>query len=215
MRFLDREEAGRRLGERLAHHRGQDVLVLAIPRGGVPVGAMVAEATGGELDVSVARKLGAPWQPELALGAISAGATVINEDVVSALGVPESVIEAVIAREKEEVERRNARFRAGRPAPRIRGRVVIVVDDGIATGATVKATLQSVRLEGPRWLVLAVPVAPPRTIDALRRLCDECVCLHAPPDFVAVGQFYSRFQQTDDAEVVAILDRARRGRAPD
>jgi predicted phosphoribosyltransferase len=211
MAFLDRADAGRRLAELLARYRGRDVLVLGIPRGGVPVGAEIATALGGELEVSVARKLGAPGQPELAIGAVSSGSVTINDDVVRALRVPEAFIEAEVRRELAEVARRNKLYRGGRPPPRIAGRTVIVADDGIATGATVRATLESVRREHPEWLVLAVPVAPPRALDDLGSLVDAVVCVEEPENFVAVGQFYRRFPQLEDEHVIEILDRARRG----
>jgi putative phosphoribosyl transferase len=207
MAFEDRADAGRRLAARLLGHRGRDVLVLGIPRGGVPVGAEVARALGGDLDVSVARKLGAPGQPELAIGAISSGSWTINEDVVRALNVTEAFIEAEVRRELAEVGRRNKLYRRGRPPPMIARRTVIVTDDGIATGATVRATLESVRREHPDRLILAVPIAPPDALADLRPLADEIVCLGAPQNFSAVGQFYKRFPQLSDEEVIEILER--------
>jgi putative phosphoribosyl transferase len=210
MVFLDRDDAGRRLADLLARYRGKNALVLGIPRGGVPVGAEIAAALGGELDISVARKLGAPNEPELAIGAISSGSWIINEDVVRALRVPEAFIEEEVRRELAEVGRRNKLYRAGRPAPAIHGRTVIVADDGIATGATVRATLESVRREHPDRIVLAVPVAPHQALDDLRSMADEIVCVETPESFASVGQFYRRFPQLEDGDVIAILDRARR-----
>jgi predicted phosphoribosyltransferase len=210
MLFRDRAEAGQRLAAALERYRGHDVLVLAIPRGGVPVAAEIADALNGELDVSVARKIGAPGQPELAIGAVSESSLVINEDVVRDLGVPAAFVEQETARERAEVARRNTLFRGGRPAPRIAGRTVIVVDDGIATGATVRATLTAVAQQGPERLVLAVPVAPPHAIEELAPLCDACACLAEPGSFVAVGQFYRDFPQVDDRDVVAMLAVRRR-----
>jgi predicted phosphoribosyltransferase len=210
MTFEDRADAGRRLAGLLARYRGRDVLVLGIPRGGVPLGAEIASALGGELDVSVARKLGAPGQPELAIGAISSGSWTINDDVVRALRVPEAFIEAEVRRELAEVGRRNKLYRGGRQPPRIHGRTVIVTDDGIATGATVRATLESVRREHPERLVLAVPVAPRAALEDLRPLVDEAVCVETPEHFGAVGQFYRRFPQLEDQDVIESLDRARR-----
>lgn len=210
MPFLDRADAGRQLARMLAPYRGRDVLVLGIPRGGVPVGAEIAVALGGELDISVARKLGAPNQPELAIGAISAGSWTLNDDLIRALRVPEEFIDAEVRRELVEVGRRNKLYRGGRPPPVISGRTVIVTDDGIATGATVRATLESVRREHPDRLILAVPVAPQAALDDLRPLVDSVVCVAAPEHFGAVGQFYRQFPQLEDEEVIAILDRARR-----
>jgi putative phosphoribosyl transferase len=214
MPFLDRADAGVKLSAMLSRYRGRNVLVLGIPRGGVPVGAGIAAALGGELDVSVARKLGAPNEPELAIGAISAGSWVINDDVVRALGVTESFIEDEVRRELAEVGRRNRLYRGGRPPPMIAGRTVIVVDDGIATGATVRATLESVRREHPDRLVLAVPVAPHQALRELSPLADEVVCAESPESFAAVGQFYRRFPQLEDSDVISILDRARRRDPP-
>jgi len=214
MPFLDRADAGQKLAGMLARYRGRNVLVLGIPRGGVPVGAEIAGALGGELDVSVARKLGAPNEPELAIGAISAGSWVINDDVVRALGVPEQFIEEEVRRELAEVGRRNRLYRGGKPPPAIHGRTVIVVDDGIATGATVRATLESVRREHPDRLVLAAPVAPEQVVRELEGLVDELVCVETPVSFSAVGGFYRRFPQLEDADVISILDRARRRDRP-
>lgn len=211
MVFQDRSDAGRQLAELLRSYRGRNVLVLGIPRGGVPIGAEIAALLGGELDVSVARKLGAPNQPELAIGAISSGSWTINDDVVRALRVPEAFIEAEVRRELAEVGRRNKLYRSGRPPPVINARTVIVTDDGIATGATVRATLESVRREHPAQVILAVPVAPREALDDLRQLVDEIACVSVPDHFAAVGQFYRRFPQLEDEDVIAILDRARRG----
>jgi putative phosphoribosyl transferase len=210
MAFQDRAEARRQLARMLASYRGRDLLVLGVPRGGVPVGAEIASALGGELDVSVARKLGAPNQPELAIGAISSGSWTLNHDVIRALRVPEEFIEHEVRRELAEVGRRNKLYRGGRPPPRIAGRTVIVTDDGIATGATVRATLESVRREHPDRLILAAPVAPQAALDELRSLADSVVCVEAPDYFGAVGQFYRQFAQLEDDEVIAILDRSRR-----
>jgi putative phosphoribosyl transferase len=210
MAFQDRADAGQKLAERLAPYRGKNVLVLGIPRGGVPIGAAIASGLGGELEVSVARKLGAPGDPELAIGAISAGSWIINDDVVRALAVPESFIEDEVRRELAEVGRRNRLYRGGRQPPTIHGRTVIVADDGIATGATVRATLESVHREHPDRLILAVPVAPKAALDELRPLVDEAVCLETPQSFAAVGQFYARFPEVSDEDVIMLLNRGRR-----
>jgi len=213
MRFRDREEAGRLLGERLLHLKDAAPVVLALPRGGVPVGLPVAEALGGApLDLLLVRKIGAPWHEEFGIGAVVDGhqpETVLDERTVEALGVPRDYIERTAARELREIERRRALYLRGRPPVDLAGRTAIVVDDGVATGGTVRAALQALRRAGAaRRVVLAVPVAPPDTAEALRALCDEAVFLATPRDFVAVGTFYADFRQLDDAEVMALLDRA-------
>ena len=208
--FRDRVDAGRALARALAHHGGADTLVLGLPRGGVPVAYEVARALDAELDVVVVRKLGVPFQPELAMGAVaSGGALARNEDVIRLAGVSEAQFERVRASEEAELRRREALFRGRRPAPRVAGRVVIVVDDGLATGASMLAALAALRSLKPARLVAAVPVAPP---DAAARLAgaDEFVCLDAPAGFAAVGQFYQDFGQTSDEDVRALLRRAHR-----
>ncbi len=211
--FTDRAEAGRRLAASLLRFKDQHPLVLAIPRGGVPVGLEVAEALGAPLDIVLVRKIGAPFQPELAVGAIVDGEhpeTVINREVVEAAHLPESFIEEEGARQLEEIERRRRVYLRGRPRPKVEGRTVIVVDDGIATGATVRAALVAIRRGRPKRLVLAVPVAPPETIEALRADVDEAVCLDTPAYFFAISQFYAEFPQLSDAEVSDLLSRAPR-----
>lgn len=217
MRFRDREEAGRLLAERLLHLRNADPVVLALPRGGVPVGAPIAEALDAPLDLLLVRKIGAPFNPEYGIGAVVDGERpeiVLNEEAVRALGVPASYIEREGARELQEIERRRALYLRGRPPVELAGRTAIVVDDGIATGGTVRAALQALAKAGAaRRIVLAVPVAPADTALALRALCDEAVFLHTPEDFGAVGYFYEDFRQIEDAEVIALLDRAAAGGA--
>lgn len=213
--FRDRSDAGRRLAERLAHHAKEAPVVLALPRGGVPVAYAIARALGAPLDVVVVRKLHAPQQPELGLGAVVDGdhpETVLNEELLAELGVSRAYLEREVAQQLAEVRRREATFRGGRPAVALADRTAIVVDDGIATGGTVRAALRAVRRAKPRRLVLAVGVAPPDTVAALRPEVDELVCLAAPAEFFAVGQFYRDFRQTTDEEVVALLERARRER---
>lgn len=208
--FKDREEAGRQLAGRLAHYREEDAVVLALPRGGVPVGYEVARVLGAPLDVFVARKLGAPGQPELAIGAIAPGGVrVVNDRIVRQLGVSEEWIEAVAEKELEEVKRRMRRFRGERFEPEVGGRTVILVDDGIATGMTVRAAIQAVREKAPRRIVLAVPVCAGITAEALSSEVDELVCLKIPEDLWAIGFWYENFHQLDDEEVVTLLERGR------
>ena len=209
MRFADRVDAGQRLAERLDRLRGEDVVVLGLPRGGVPVAAEVARALDAPLDVIVVRKLGVPFQPELAMGAVGeGGALVVNERVVRAAHVSEVEFAAVEGRAREEVQRRARRFRGDRPRLALEGRTALVVDDGIATGSTARAACHVARAQGAARVVLAVPVCPPETVRALRTEVDELVCLQAPASFSAVGQFYLDFRQTSDEEVARLLDAA-------
>lgn len=210
MVFRNRAEAGRRLAERLLHLKGANPVVLAIPRGGVPVGCPIADALGAPLDLLLVRKIGAPGQPELALGAVVDGDpphTVLNDGIVQALGVPPDEIAREAARQLDEIARRRRLWLRGRPAVPIRGCTAILVDDGIATGATVRAALAALERSGAARRVLAAPVAPRGTAEALRALCDAAVFLAEPNDLGSVGAFYSDFHQLGDAEVVALLDR--------
>jgi predicted phosphoribosyltransferase len=208
--FADRVEAGRRLADRLAAYaRRPDVLVLALPRGGVPVASEVARALGAPLDVFVVRKLGVPGHEELAMGAIaSGGVCVLNRDTVRALDVPARLIEAVARREIQELRRRERAYRDDRPAPAVRGRTVILVDDGLATGSTMRAAVEALRRLGPARVVVAVPVAAPATCAEFRGVADECVCVTTPEPFFAVGAWYDDFSQTTDEEVRELLARA-------
>ena len=211
MAFIDRADAGRRLAARLQHLRGDQVVVLGLPRGGVPVAYEVARALDAPLDVIVVRKLGVPFQPELAMGAIGEeGVRIINKEVVSIAGVSASQLDEVEARERTELEVRVRRFRGDRPPIALEGRIVVVVDDGIATGSTARAACQVARARGAARVVLAVPVAPPDWRGRLGKFADELVCLHTPDPFYAVGQFYDNFTQTSDEEVVACLERVAR-----
>lgn len=207
--FRNRSEAGQLLAERLIAYAGRpDILVLALPRGGVPVAYEVARALRAPLDVFVVRKLGIPGHEELAMGAIaSGGVRVLNDDVMQALHIPERVIEAVAARELRELERRERAYRGDRPAPDVRDRTVILVDDGLATGSTMRAAVAALRRLGPARIVVAVPTAAPSTCEEFRREADECICQITPEPFHAVGLWYQDFSQTTDDEVRDLLDR--------
>lgn len=206
-RFRDRKEAGRRLAERLAGYAGQpDLLVLALPRGGVEVGAEVARRLGAPLDVILVRKLGVPGHEELAMGAIaSGGVRILVEDVIVALGISEREIAAVAAVEADELDRRERSYRGRRSPPDVRGKTVILVDDGLATGSSMRAAAVALASQRPRRLVVAVPVAPAAICEELRRQVDEVVCAAVPEPFHSVGEWYERFDQTTDEEVRRLL----------
>lgn len=213
MRFRNRIEAGRRLAAKLGHLKDQNPVVLALPRGGVPVGFEIAQALGAPLDIVLVRKIGVPWQPELALGAVSDGddpETFIDSNLVNELNIPADYIEQETTRQIAEMERRRLLYRAGHAPLDIAGRTAIVVDDGIATGATMRVALQATRRRNPAWLVLAAPVAAPDTLAALRPEVDEIVCIEAPPALGAIGFYYADFRQVSDEEVADILARAAR-----
>ena len=204
--FRDRNDAGAQLAERLEAYRGHDLLVLGIPRGGVAVAAEIARRLNAELDIIVARKLGAPFERELAIGAVTAnGGRYLNDALVKAAGVTVEFLQAVTADEMAEADRREGRFRGKRAAPRIDGRTVIVVDDGLATGATMRAAVRSLRKRQPARLVVAIPVAPPETCAALRAEVDEIVALYEPELFLAVGLHYQDFSPTEDREIERLL----------
>ena len=209
MIFTNRVDAGRELAARLRYLRGEPVVVLGLPRGGVPVAVQVAEELGAPLDVIVVRKLGVPFQPELGMGAVGEdGIRVLNPAVVRAAGVTAAELTAVQARERAEVARRAFRYRGGRPRTSLGGRVAVIVDDGIATGSTARAACQVARALGAARVVLAVPVAPPGWQDRIGRDADEKVSVATPEPFYAIGQFYADFSQTTDDEVAACLERA-------
>ena len=207
MRFSDRRDAGRQLADRLQRYVGRDdVTVLALPRGGIPVAREVSHALGAPLDVFVVRKLGVPGHEELAMGALaSGGAASVNRDVVDALGISDDVLLSVARSEAAELERRERLYRAGRPPLDVRGRTVIVVDDGLATGSTMQAALAALRQLGPQRIVVAVPVAPPSTCREIGAQADDVVCVETPEPFFGVGQFYQDFSQTSDDEVQEAL----------
>ena len=210
-RFRDRREAGRLLAAQLgAYAKRPDVLVLALPRGGVPVAAEVASALGAPLDVFVVRKLGVPGHEEYALGAIATGGVrVLNEEVVQALRIPDRVIDALAGREQEELARRERVYRGHRPPPDVRGRTVILVDDGLATGATMHAAIRALRQQQPARIVVAVPTASPETCAELKTEVDDVICATTPDPFYAVGLWYEDFSQTTDEEVRELLARGR------
>ena len=217
MIYENRSDAGKRLARELAGYKSQEPLILALPRGGVPVGAEIARALDAPLDLILVRKLGVPMQPELAMGAVIDGAephVVRNEDIIAFLAMPEAEFEQICARELAEIERRRKLYLADRPRAELRDRVVIVVDDGIATGATVRAALQAIRGKGPGKLVLAVPVAPTSTLQELEGEADEIVCLQRHEPFYAIGLYYTDFHQVSDREVIGILSKVRAPEPP-
>lgn len=208
MLFRDRRDAGRRLGVALLRYRGENPFVLAIPRGGVVVGYEVATALDAPLDIVVPRKLRAPHNPELAIGAIAHdGSIYLDERLARELSVDEEYLQKEVEAQKEEIRRRMALYRGDRPLPTLEDRCAIVVDDGIATGSTMIVALRAIRGARPRRLVAAIPVAPPEGVERLRQEADDVVCLATPVLFYAVGQFYEDFRQTEDAEVLDLLER--------
>lgn len=213
--FPNRAEAGRVLGQKLSKYAGrEDVIVLGLPRGGVPVAYEVARALRVPLDVFIVRKLGVPGFEELAVGAIaSGGVRVLNEEVANALPNRDQIIEAVTQRETAELERREREYRDGRPAPELAGKMVILIDDGLATGATMRAAVRALRQRGAARIVVAVPVGPPETCKEFEDEADEVVCASSPEFFQAVGQYYEDFSQTSDDEVRELLARAAQGDA--
>ena len=211
--FKNRVSAGQELAQavldKLKPAKDEDFLVLALPRGGVPIAFEVAQKLGAELDLMVVRKLGLPWHSELAMGAIaSGGIRILNEDVVRSSGVNESTIDQVQQDEEKELTRRETAYRGDRPTPTLQGRRIILVDDGIATGATIKAAVKAARRQKPADITVAVPVAPPETLSALRDLADDVICVLAPDMMNAIGAWYIDFDQTSDDEVRDLLNRA-------
>lgn len=213
--FDDRQEAGRALADKLRRLELHDPMVLALPRGGVPVGLEVALALAAPLDIMVVRKLGAPWQPELAIGAIASGGVRVLNDALLAMmpALNEADIDRLADEERAELERRELAYRGDRPWPELAGRDVVLVDDGMATGATMRAAVEAVRCQGPSRIVVAVPAGARDAVAEVTRLADEVLCLESPADFFAVGQFYRVFGQTSDAEVRACLDEAAADRS--
>jgi predicted phosphoribosyltransferase len=211
MLFRNRDDAGRRLAERLQQYAGRnDVIVLALPRGGVPVAGRVAESLRAPLDVFLVRKIGVPGHAELAMGAIAeGGAVVLNDDLIASLGVPADAVERVKASEQQELERRQQLYRRSAPPPSVRDRVVILIDDGLATGSTMEAAILALRRLGPSRIVAAIPVGAQESCTRIAAIADEVVCASIPEWFNAVGQWYDDFSETSDDEVRRLLDARR------
>jgi len=210
--FRDRRDAGRKLAQHLDVYRGSsDIIVLALPRGGVPIGYEIATRLDAPLDVLVVRKLGVPGHDELAMGAIaSGGIRLVDQHIVATLGISREAFEAVETRERAELERRDRAFRAGRPPLEVANKIAFLVDDGLATGASMAAAVDALRTRNPARIIAAVPVAPPATCQALRKRADDMICLVTPGHMYAVGAWYENFTQTTDAEVRGLLDAASR-----
>lgn len=212
-RYRDRAEAGALLARELERYRGANPVVLGLPRGGVVVAAEIARALDAELGVIIIRKIGAPYQPELAVGAVAdSGALVTNPEVVAELGITRDYIEREKERQLEEIRRRLAEWGASRPHGELAGRTVILVDDGAATGASMKVAVRAVREDGPGWLAVALPVAPGETVAELEHMADDVVCLLTPPNLIAVGLWYENFEQVSDEQVRALLEAQARPR---
>ncbi|MEM1575333.1 MAG: phosphoribosyltransferase [Nitrososphaerota archaeon] len=210
MLFKDRTQAGQRLAEKLLEYKDKDVIILAIPRGGVVVAYEIAKVLNAPLDLIIPRKIGAPYQPELAIGAVTQDGTIIlNEDIVSYLPIPENYIKAEAERQKKEIERRLIKYKGSTIEPNVENKIVIIVDDGIATGATMIAAIVSIRKKKPLKIVVAIPVAPPESLEKIKEYADEIVCLQTPEPFFAIGQFYERFEQLEDEEVIDLLNRSK------
>ncbi len=206
----NRRQAGQLLAQALLHYASRsDVIVLALPRGGVPVAFEVASALKAPLDLMLVRKLGTPGQEELAMGAIAQnGVRVLNPDVVDVLRISEDLIAAVERRERKELDRRQRVYRGNRPLPELRDKCVMLIDDGLATGATMRSAVKAVRAQAPARIIVAAPIAPAKTVAVLREEADEVICLAMPEPFIAIGRWYFEFPQTSDAEVKALLARA-------
>ncbi|MDP1834786.1 MAG: phosphoribosyltransferase family protein [Chlamydiales bacterium] len=207
MLFVDREDAGKKLASLVQEYADQNVIVLGLPRGGVVTAYQIARSLNAPLDVTCPRKIGAPWNPELAIGAVSeAGEATFNEDLLAMFNIPEETLETAIERERAEARRRLLVYRSGKPPLVLDDKIVILVDDGLATGATMKAAIRGVQARNVKQVVVAVPVSPPGTLEEIQQLVNRAICLFAPPFFQAVGQFYQNFGQTSDEEVISLLN---------
>ena len=205
--FADRRDAGLQLAEKLKHYTGKGVLILALPRGGVVIGSEIASTISAPLDVLIVRKIGFPGQEELAIGAVSeTGSVVLNQQLIYTSGVTTKYIEDEIAAHSDEIERRIRLYRDGRPLEKLEGKTIILVDDGVATGATMKAAIAALKGQNIAKLIVAIPVSPITTADELKTMADEFICLSTPPDFISVGNYYKKFYQVTDDEVVEILN---------
>jgi putative phosphoribosyl transferase len=215
--FIDRRDAGRRLAQELRHYAGRsDVVVLALPRGGVPVAYEAAKALKAPLDIFLVRKLGVPGHEELAMGAIaSGGVRVLNREVVEALHIPPAIIDAIAEREQKELERREKAYRGNRPKVDISGKIAILIDDGLATGASMRAAVAGLRAQRPARIVVAVPIAADETCEMFEDVVDEIICAETPQPFYGVGLWYRNFSQTSDAEVRVLLEEAAEWREAD
>jgi len=206
--FKDRKEAGRLLAKALSEYKDKNPVILAIPRGGVVVAYEVAKSLNAPLDLIIPRKISAPDQPELAIGAVTEdGTTILNQDILQYLRVPDDYIKAEVKRQEEEIKRRIQKYLGDKPRVPIKGKIVILIDDGVATGATIRAAIASIRKRKPALIVLAIPVGLIDTIEELRKDADRVICLMTPEPFFAIGQFYENFEQTSDEEVIQILNK--------
>jgi putative phosphoribosyl transferase len=213
--FQDRADAGFQLAQKLKIYKDEHPLILALPRGGVPIGYEIARVLKAPLDVFVVRKVGAPWNPEFGIGAVAPGIQILEQDSLKMLGIRPSEVTKLIEREQEEVRRRQKLYQQDKDFLPLTGKAVILVDDGVATGVTTRAAIQALKILKPRKLVLAVPVGPADTIHALRQLVDELACLDIPSLFYAVGAFYENFPQVSDEEVIRLLKTAKEERKND
>jgi putative phosphoribosyl transferase len=213
--FLNRIEAGRELAEDLQGYKAGEPIILALPRGGVPIGYEVAQALKAPLYVFVVRKVGTPWNPELGIGAVASGVQILDYESLEILGIDPTELEEIIEREQQEVKRRQKLYGQDEDFPDIREKTVILVDDGIATGITTRGAIQAIRHLKPSKLVLAVPVGPLETVNSLRELVDDLICLESPADFYAVSAFYRSFPQVSDEEVINLLKKAKKERKID